>query len=97
MGFEPLGNLLGKHLAAKPDLRGPMMAARVVAAAEQELAAAFPALAKRVQAVSFREGVVTMRAATGAAAAELRLREPVYLAGLRKRIGPAVRALRYQL
>lgn len=97
MGFEPLGKLLGKQLEAKPDLRGPMQAARVVTAAQEELAASFPALAPRIAVVSFRGGFLSVKAGSGAAAAELRLRESAYLAGLRKRLGPVVRALRYQL
>ncbi len=95
MAMEPLGKLIKKQIAAKADLAGPLTAARIVAAAGQELADAYPSLAKRVRVVSFRDGILSVATASGAAAAELRLREGRYLAGLRARLGSAVRALRY--
>lgn len=97
MAMEPLGKLIKTQIAAKADLAGPLTAARIVAAAGQELADAFPSLAKRLRVASFRDGIVSVEAATGAAAAELRLREQQFLAKLRMRIGPAVRALRYKV
>lgn len=97
MAMEPLGKLIKTQIAAKGDVAGPIASARIVAAVGEELAASFPALAKRLRVVSFRDGIISVAATSGAAAAELRLREPQLLATLRTRLGPAVRALRYHV
>jgi predicted nucleic acid-binding Zn ribbon protein len=97
MAMEPLGKLIRTQIAAKGDVAGPIASARIVAAVAEELAASFPALARRLHVVSYRDGIVTVAALSGAAAAELRLREPQLLAKLRARLGAAVRALRYSV
>lgn len=98
MAFVPLGNLLKKQIQAKPGMSGPVQASRVVLRACDVVTATFPALAPRLTVVSFRDGVLTVKAASGAAAAETRLREAQLMAALREDLGAGVvRALRVKL
>ncbi len=98
MSMEPLGKLLHRQMQAKPGMTGPMQTVRVIETAVQMLAECFPSLAVRLTVVSFRGGALTVHAASGAAAAELRLRESQVLAELRERVGAGtVRAIRYRL
>ncbi|TAK04642.1 DUF721 domain-containing protein [Patescibacteria group bacterium] len=98
MAFVPLGSLLKKQIQAKPGVSGPVQASRVVLRACDVVTAKFPALAPRLTVVSFRDGVLTVKAASGAAAAETRLRETQLLAALRDEVGPGVvRSLRVRL
>ncbi len=98
MAFEPLGKLLKKQIQTKPGVSGPVQASRVVLRACDVVTARFPALAPRLTVVSYRDGVLTLKAASGAAAAETRLRETQIMAALREDIGPGVvRALRVRL
>lgn len=98
MAFVPLGNLLKKQIQAKPGVSGPVHASRVVLRACEVVATRFPALAPRLTVVSFRDGALTLKAASGAAAAETRLREAQLLAALREDLGPGVvRAVRVRL
>lgn len=90
MGFEPLGNLLKKNIGTRTGVSRSVEAGMVVAAATEEFTRAFPALAARMVVVSFRDGVLTMHAYSGSAAAELRLREPQFLSVLRTRLGAGV-------
>lgn len=98
MAFERLGSLLKKQIKAKPGVSGPVQASRVVLRACDVVTVKFPMLAPRLTVVSYRDGVLTLKAATGAAAAETRLREAQLLAALREDVGPGVvRALRVRL
>lgn len=98
MAFEPLGSLLKRQIQAKPGVSGPVQASRVVLRACDVVTARFPALAPRLTVVSFKDGVLTVKAASGAAAAETRLRETQIMAALREDVGPGVvRALRVRL
>lgn len=98
MSFEAIGKLIKNHVQAKPGIAGQVQAARVVAAATAVFAERFPALSARLTVQSVRDGVLTVRAQSGAAAAECRLREPQILALLREKLGAGVvRALRYRL
>lgn len=87
MAFVPLGDMLKRHVQNRPGVSGPIEASMVVEGAAALLSAHLPKLAPRITVVSYRDATLTVHAASGAAAAELRLREPQVLALLRARFG----------
>lgn len=90
MSFEPLGNLLKKNMGTRTGVSRSVEAGMIVATASEEFVRTFPKLAARMVVVSFHEGVLTMHAYSGSAAAELRLREQQFLSVLRTRLGAGV-------
>lgn len=96
MAFIPLGDLLRKNVQSRPTVARGVEASQVVEGATALLEQHFPRVAIRITVVSFRDATLTVHAASGAAGAELRLREQRYLGLLREKFGPGtVQRLRY--